>query len=224
MTRGIILSGLLLTCMSRISAVETFSLLSVQQTILAQKNGQVLYSWSSDQRQSYSDEDIAARWGGGTNFDIHDGWLVMETSADIYPYPGIDWNGKDYWVSSTISALIEPVGSECEVHTLMHDEWWGCRSYARITNQTSGEQLFYADYFGGDPDGIYPLTAGDMYQIELYSGITCGKENWDYLFTVGSLNLSVLPATIPVPPSLLLSLSGVAALLFSRRLKQKPAI
>jgi hypothetical protein len=146
----------------------------------------------------------------------------MDTSADIYPDPGAAWNGQEYRVSSTISALFEPAGSECEVHTLLHDEWWGCRSYAEITNTTSGQRLFYADYFGGDRDGIYPLTVGDMYRVDLYSGVSLSGENWDYLFTSATLNLAVLPTPIvPAPPSLLLALSGIAALLWSNRRKPR---
>lgn len=220
MRPSIIPLGLFLTAISGVSAIETFSLHSVQQTIVAEKNGQVVYTQSSDLWQSYSDQDSTANWGGSTNFDNHGDWLTMDTSADIYPYPEVVWNGLDeYRVSSTISALIEPAGSQCEIHTLLYDEWWGCRSYAEITNTTSGQRLFYADFFGGDLDGIYPLVSGDIYQIELYSGVTLGEGSWDYLFSIGSLNLAVLPAVIPSPPSLLLAVLGAAMLVWSKRHK-----
>lgn len=221
MRRTIILWGLFLALINCSGAVETISLHSVQQTILAEKNGQVVYLQSSGDGLSYSDQDSQASWYGSTSFAHYGDRLEMNTSADIYPDPGVGWNGQEYWVSSTVSALFEPVGPQGEIHSLLHDEWWGCRSYAEITNQTSGERLFYADFFGGDPDGIYPLTVGDIYRVELYSGVSLGEENWDYLFSFGTLNLAVLPdGVIPAPPSLLIALSGVATLLLSKRRKR----
>ncbi len=113
-----------------------------------------------------------------------------------------------------ISMIFRPYGNSFEIHTTLYDEWWGARSYVRITDtdQTIEPDVFYADFFGGSPDGVYAIDPDHIYELYVYTGADLHEgEGVIYNFAVAEVYFRV----IPEPTTLLLL--GLGAFVLRRK-------
>lgn len=192
------------------AAAPHYDMISQEHHIVAERNGSLIYDQRSSVSQSFSYEDSLVQGEGTTCRSLSGYFEVLNTYAGAYD---LDWEGDNAGtcaldIRASISTTFKPLGDAFEIHAMMYDEWWGCRSYAELINQTTGEQVFIVDYFGSVVngvyssgnclDGVYSINPGDTYNLYVYSGVSLYQP--DYLFSMAKVYFGIQPESAPVSP------------------------
>ena len=139
---------------------------------------------------------------GSTDFSP---WFMFD-KYNTYAEAGSYESDVDFDIQSSISTIFKPAGDSFEIHTTIYDENWGCRSYVELTDMDDETTVFYADFFGGSPDGIYPINPEHIYNLDVHSEVSSLTPDHLY-FSLSEVYFAV----IPEPCSLsLLALGGLA--------------
>ena len=161
------------------------------------------------------------------SFNFDDGIVSGNNSTDLTPWFMFDkyntyvetssyGSDVDFDIQSSISATFKPLGNSFEIHTTLYDENWGCRSYVELTDLNDETTIFYADFFGGSADGLYPINPDHIYNLDISSRVILSEPD-EYLFSLSEVYFAV----IPEPCTVCLLAFGGLALRRSKFLDQK---
>lgn len=196
--------------------------------IRVSNHGELLHEAFSSSPVSYSYANEMLSAGASTSISSFDDFDRYSTDVSaiadmvLWDEGGAVYN---FDIRTAISTTFQPRGNSFEIHALLHDEWWGCRSYVELTDNTAGECVYYADYFGGEYDYIGALNIDHTYSLYVYSGVSLlnqGVLNPDwYLLSCGNTYFKVFGETpnaiVPESASVLLLAFGGLALRLRER-------
>jgi hypothetical protein len=186
-----------------------YAIIDQTYNIYATHDAVVIYNQSSSSPIDSTFHGDIVTSSGSTNVDSWYGFDVFKTFASA---SNLLYEGEfTFDIRTSISTTFRPNGNSFEIHKTLYDEWWGCRSYVQLTDQTEDITVFYADWFGGNMDGIYSMNPGHIYNLYVYSGITL--TNTDSLSSLAEVYFTVTPEPTT------LSLVALGAMVLKRKRK-----